>query len=266
MHFVPRKLQSQAQAQQPHTSTAVEPVPKLLPRQPSTKSQKGDIKQGASQLQKQMEDSSAPDNGSGKSSGSGSDKIDIAESYSYVQFAKKRPSVHEYSYPQIETLKPEPRGSTGSLRKQQQGELLPAQPPLLPTKAKRKEKRKHSRHKHLSASERARCRYCQEMFSEDENVPGNCEDAPDCCQDCINVISCTVCARCMLYHCMSDPDGDYVNPCSCDTTDDTCVRRWAGLTILSLFVPCLWCYFPLQLCHRCGSDCGCCGGRHKSYT
>ena len=141
------------------------------------------------------------------------------------------------------------------------------QPPL-PIKSKKKRKmgrkeKKNSGTSHL-LSQRSRCVYCNEMFLHDENARGICEDAPDRVADCIEKASCICCARGMLYHCMADADGDYGHPCVCDTADDVNCRKWTALTFLSLFVPCLWCYWPLTACHRCGIGCGCCGGRHKA--
>ncbi|KAL3228837.1 hypothetical protein MRX96_023739 [Rhipicephalus microplus] len=45
---------------------------------------------------------------------------------------------------------------------------------------------------------------------------------------------------------------------------EDCRRRWAGLALLSLLVPCLWCYLPLRACHRAAVGCGLCGGRHQA--
>ena len=195
------------------------------------------------------------------------DNIEVAMDYSYVQFARNRPSVHEYTYPTypLESLKQPPsrRDSLSSLKKHNI-EMYSTQPPL-PTKSKkrgkgRKKEKKQSRH---LLSQRDRCVYCNEMFEADENQRGNCEDAPDKVGDCIEKVACICCARGMLYHCMSDADGDYGHPCVCDATEDNC-KRWTALTVLSLFVPCLWCYWPLTACHRLGMACGCCGGRHKA--
>jgi Sprouty protein (Spry) len=76
-----------------------------------------------------------------------------------------------------------------------------------------------------------------------------------------------MCARCMLYHCMSDSEGDLINhPCSCSSNaaeEVSCTKRWIGLALLSLLVPCLWCYPPLKACHMIGIQCGVCGGKHK---
>jgi sprouty-related EVH1 domain-containing protein len=74
------------------------------------------------------------------------------------------------------------------------------------------------------------------------NIP-SCEDAPDGVEKCIEYVTCVWCAKGIIYHCMADPDGDYGHPCVCDTSDRTNCKKWTALTILSLFVPCLWCYW-----------------------
>ncbi|XP_009003831.1 sprouty-related, EVH1 domain-containing protein 1 isoform X2 [Callithrix jacchus] len=112
--------------------------------------------------------------------------------------------------------------------------------------------------------ERSRCVYCQERFNHEENVRGKCQDAPDPIKRCIYQVSCMLCAESMLYHCMSDSEGDFSDPCSCDTSDDKFCLRWLALVALSFIVPCMCCYVPLRMCHCCGEACGCCGGKHKA--
>ncbi|XP_022244561.1 sprouty-related, EVH1 domain-containing protein 2-like isoform X2 [Limulus polyphemus] len=195
-----------------------------------------------------------------------SDKIEVmpTEPYSYVQFAKDKPSrtEHEYSYPVMDSFRLGKRDSINSLKKQQN--IIVTPPPLLPTKCKKKkDRRKESRKQ--SPLTRIQCRYCQEMYNEEDNRRGSCEYAPDGVLSCINATTCISCAQCMLYHCMSDAEGDFNHhPCSCDNSDNQCRRRWFGLALLSLFVPCLWCYIPLQACHRCGVRCNLCGGKHEA--
>jgi len=59
-----------------------------------------------------------------------------------------------------------------------------------------------------------RCKHCQELYSEQHNPKGSCEYAPDPIRRGIATISCLSCAQCMLYHCMSDAEGDFAqNPC-----------------------------------------------------
>ncbi|TMW49782.1 hypothetical protein DOY81_005139 [Sarcophaga bullata] len=108
-----------------------------------------------------------------------------------------------------------------------------------------------------------RCRYCHELYADDCNRRGACEFAPDCFRSGFECISGIGCARCMVYHFMSDSDGETPqHPCEC-VNEDGCTKRWIGLTLLSLLVPCLWCYPPLRVCHLIGISCGICGGKHK---
>ncbi|XP_018409704.1 PREDICTED: sprouty-related, EVH1 domain-containing protein 1 [Nanorana parkeri] len=112
--------------------------------------------------------------------------------------------------------------------------------------------------------ERSRCIYCQERFNHEENGRGKCQDAPDPIRRCIYQVSCMLCAESMLYHCMSDSEGDFSDPCSCDTSDENLCLRWLALVTLSFIAPCMCCYLPLRACHHCGEVCGCCGGKHKA--
>uniref|UniRef100_H3DIN5 Sprouty related EVH1 domain containing 1 n=1 Tax=Tetraodon nigroviridis TaxID=99883 RepID=H3DIN5_TETNG len=112
--------------------------------------------------------------------------------------------------------------------------------------------------------ERSRCIYCREMFNHEDNWRGQCQDAPDPIKQCIHKVSCMLCAESMLYHCMSDSEGDFSDPCSCDTSDEQFCLRWLALVALSFIAPCMCCYLPLRACHHCGEACHCCGGKHKA--
>ncbi|XP_010877005.1 sprouty-related, EVH1 domain-containing protein 1 [Esox lucius] len=112
--------------------------------------------------------------------------------------------------------------------------------------------------------ERSRCIYCREMFNHEDNRRGQCQDAPDPIKQCIHKVSCMLCAESMLYHCMSDSEGDFSDPCSCDTADEQFCLRWLALVALSFMAPCMCCYLPLRFCHYCGEACRCCGGKHKA--
>ncbi|XP_039484419.1 sprouty-related, EVH1 domain-containing protein 1 isoform X1 [Drosophila santomea] len=119
----------------------------------------------------------------------------------------------------------------------------------------------------LKKETRLRCRYCHELYSEDFNRRGACEYAPDPFRSGYECISGMGCARCMIYHCMSDAEGETAqHPCDCSGSEAGCSKRWLGLAILSLFVPCLWCYPPLRACHLAGIHCGLCGGQHKPHV
>ena len=182
--------------------------------------------------------------------------------YSYVVFKSQssKPHSHEYSYPTLESVQkpPSKRESTTSNVKRQP--LLTHSPhPPLPKKDKSKKTERL-----IQKNQKLRCKHCHELFSYDENPRGSCEDAPDGVEKCIEYVTCVWCAKGLIYHCMADPDGDYGHPCVCDMSDDSNCKKWTALTVLSLFLPCLWCYPALMACHSRGVGCGCCGGRHKA--
>lgn len=115
----------------------------------------------------------------------------------------------------------------------------------------------------------SRCVYCRSVFSAAENGRGRCRDAPDPALHCLRQWTCVWCAESLLYHCMSDSEGEFWEPCSCEDSlggrpHPLCCARWLALLALSLFVPCMCCYLPLRACLRCGERCGCCGGKHKA--
>ncbi|GCC40020.1 hypothetical protein chiPu_0024410, partial [Chiloscyllium punctatum] len=109
----------------------------------------------------------------------------------------------------------------------------------------------------------SRCIYCRDVFQ--ENGPGSCRDAPDPADRCVRQLSCMWCAESMLYHCMSDSEGDYSDPCTCEAgSRHHLCARWLALLALSTVAPCMCCYLPLRACHHCGQRWGCCGGKHKA--
>jgi len=185
------------------------------------------------------------------------DNVELKD-YSYVMF--QRQQQHEYSYPNLEPIHKPPSKREASNKKHSQISEQPKPP--LPLKTKKKDKHKNLQTGRLLS--KARCKYCHEMFSYEDNQRGSCDEAPDSVQKCIEIITCVCCAKCLIYHCMSDADGEYGHPCICDSSDESNCRKWTVLSVLSLFVPCLWCYWPLKACHMCGVSCGCCGGRHKA--
>ncbi|XP_069042578.1 sprouty-related, EVH1 domain-containing protein 3 isoform X1 [Lepisosteus oculatus] len=142
-----------------------------------------------------------------------------------------------------------------------------------------------------SSSSSSRCVYCRSVFSAADNGRGRCRDAPDPALRCLRQWTCVWCAESLLYHCMSDSEGEFWEPCSCEEDAGggggggeggggggggagggsggcrphaLCCARWLALLALSLVVPCMCCYLPLRACLRCGEHCGCCGGRHKA--
>ena len=182
------------------------------------------------------------------------------EPYVIIEKSKTPGAPHEYSYPNLEPVnKPPAKREATTSKKPQVGQPYP----LLPYKAKGGGKKKGEVGRHL-VPQRARCKHCRVMFTQDENVRGSCDSAPDTMGRCIEYVSCVTCTKALMYHCMADADGEYRHPCECDASDERNCRKWTALTILSFFLPCLWCYLPLHACHRCGVECGACGGRHKA--
>ncbi|XP_028278838.1 sprouty-related, EVH1 domain-containing protein 2 [Parambassis ranga] len=205
------------------------------------------------------------------------DKFIQPENESYVHFAKPEAQKHDYTYPLAPSMSPSDSDSTlgpltnkghggGSYRhglpvvSTQPRSFLPSSPPSTNGGKGRKEDR----------MERAQCEHCGEPFYISDNRRGRCQDAPDPVRACIRRVSCMWLADTMLYHCMSDPEGDYSDPCSCDGGDGNgggrLGTRWLALLGLSLVAPCLCLYPPLHACHRMGLTCGCCGGRHKALS
>ncbi|XP_035674945.1 sprouty-related, EVH1 domain-containing protein 2-like isoform X2 [Branchiostoma floridae] len=185
----------------------------------------------------------------------GSSESTSDDADSYVHFSKNYPKVHDYSYPMLEPIRTDTSSS-----KSGKSRIVTVQPSKI-----FQDRRSQSQSEPLRPQTgHQRCVYCREMFSPDGNRPGSCEFAPDQTQQYMKRVSCMGAAEMMMYHCMSDAEGDYVDPCSCDTSDDMFCRRWAALSALTCVVPCLLCYPPLQLCYKCGIRCRCCGGRHKA--
>ncbi|CAH0598653.1 unnamed protein product [Chrysodeixis includens] len=168
-------------------------------------------------------------------------------------------AVHDYTYPQVSgTVNSSEKSSPNTkppLLKRDSGSIKKcgySGPPPLPDKKPAE-----------SFHARIKCRHCHEWYLESANRAGACEFAPDCFRSCIDCVSCIRCAQCMLYHCMSDAEGDFaMHPCACGPPDDNCAKRWLGITLLSLLVPCLCCYAPLRCLHRAARAARLAGGQH----
>lgn len=177
----------------------------------------------------------------------------------YVHFAKSELPKHDYTYPyplSCDLQRGCNGGKPGCLELcAGHRAVVTSQPRPAPLKGKRRTE---------EGGGRSRCVYCQDMFNQEENGRGRCQEAPDPIQTCIRRVSFMWCADSLLYHCMSDPEGDYSDPCSCDTSDERFCLRWTALVALSLLAPCMCCYAPLRACYRCGVACRCCGGKHKA--
>ncbi|NXG43410.1 SPRE1 protein, partial [Psilopogon haemacephalus] len=176
-------------------------------------------------------------------------ELERDEADSNTPFSKSDSKKPDYLYPCGDGTK------SNSLKDSKSSVVFKTQPSS--SKFKNSKRRKEE-------GERSRCVYCQERFNHEDNGRGKCQDAPDPIKRCIYQVSCMLCAESMLYHCMSDSEGDFSDPCSCDTSDDKFCLRWLALVALSFIAPCMCCYLPLRACHHCGELCGCCGGKHKA--
>ena len=206
--------------------------------------------------------------------------------YSYVKLAKTCTTPkHDYTYPMVDSpstppVPSEPSISVESSHAECVVSYTPPPTVLLPVKKPRGRSaatrdtyhRGMSTERPLVSGMRSRCVHCHEMFSHDNNRPGSCLDAPDPARRAIERVSCLCCARAVVYHCDATSGAtadDWRNddePCTgCDPSTPGCCQRWTLLAALALIVPCLWCYLPLNACHRCCVCwCGHCGGRHKA--
>lgn len=199
------------------------------------------------------------------------------DSESYVHFDKTEAHKHDYTYPLAPALSPSDSDpALGSLNSKGHGgsyhqpfsSVVSNQPrSFFASSSPSSNGRKGRKDNGL---ERAQCEHCGETFYLSENRRGRCQDAPDPLRVCIRRVSCMWLADTMLYHCMSDPEGEYSDPCSCDGGEGSgggrLGTRWLALLGLSVVAPCLCLYPPLHACHRAGLACGCCGGRHKAQS
>uniref|UniRef100_A0A8C3GZR3 Sprouty related EVH1 domain containing 1 n=1 Tax=Corvus moneduloides TaxID=1196302 RepID=A0A8C3GZR3_CORMO len=168
---------------------------------------------------------------------------------SNIPFSKSDSKKSDYLYPCGDGTK------LNSLKDSKSSVVFKTQPSS--SKFKNSKRRKED-------GERSRCIYCQERFNHEDNGRGKCQDAPDPIKRCIYQVSCMLCAESMLYHCMSDSEGDFSDPCSCDTSDDKFCLRWLALVALSFIAPYLyhlrkvtgWAHARLfLLCYKCQPAC-----------
>lgn len=221
-------------------------------------------------------------------------QADDADVESYVRFAKTESHKHDYTYPLAPPLDSDPalgplacKGS-GTYHPLGLSSVVSAQPRSSLRSSPTANGGKSRKDRGGSGTERALCEHCGEAFYLSDNRRGRCQDAPDPVGVCIRRLSCMWLADTMLYHCMSDPEGEYSDPCSCEVGGGVgggdgdggggregggagaggarLGTRWLALLGLSLVAPCLCLYPPLHACHQGAVRCGCCGGRHKALS
>ena len=125
---------------------------------------------------------------------------------------------------------------------------------------KPEDKRQLARRRHR----KLRCERCGATFSPENNPRGSCNTAPEKTEMYIAFVTCVCCLHAIAYHCFSDSENEYDNPCSCDTSDELNCKKWTTFSILTICLPCMLFYWPLKACQKIFKTCGCCGGRHYS--
>lgn len=114
---------------------------------------------------------------------------------------------------------------------------------------------------------RCRCEECQKP----RQLPSRwvCDNTCLCsAETVIDYASCLCCVKALYYHCSKDHemdrDGDSIScaddPCSCLPHKRT--TRWGCLGALSMALPCLLCYWPMQ---GCVALCANCYARHSRH-
>jgi hypothetical protein len=79
----------------------------------------------------------------------------------------------------------------------------------------------------------------------------------------VDVCSCLCCVKCVFYHLFKDSELDddvtsAADPCACCDRRHCC-GRWSCIALMSLCLPCLWCYPPLRCAVAVLTDCyNCC--------
>lgn len=79
-------------------------------------------------------------------------------------------------------------------------------------------------------------------------------------EEIVDYATCMCCVKGLFYHCTKDSDceGNIADdPCSCSGPLKSCLPRWGCLAVLSIFLPCLWCYLPIAGCRKAATCISC---------
>jgi len=197
---------------------------------------------------------------------------DILGSDAYVKL-DILPVEPQYHYPSLDTAAQPSKGTLGKVAGVEEGrkaESGPGRRLKLPSPTNKKKQSKDKRKKYKKDPKKPagrllqeRCVHCHQLYSEAENNAGSCRYSPDLIKQGVECISCIACAKCLLYHChYEDENFTDEDICTCDNSDGQLGKRWLGLSLLAVLVPCLCLYPLLTACHSCGRACRLCGGRH----
>jgi protein sprouty family protein 2 len=76
----------------------------------------------------------------------------------------------------------------------------------------------------------------------------------------VDYATCMCCVKGLFYHCTKDSEDEgriADDPCSCSGPLKTCIPRWGCLAVLSVFLPCLWCFLPITGCRKAATCVSC---------
>ncbi|VDN05488.1 unnamed protein product [Thelazia callipaeda] len=110
---------------------------------------------------------------------------------------------------------------------------------------------------------RFQCFYCGKWFSDSENIRGSCKEAPDNVEHLIRIFTCYPVAQAAVYHCCKSNGelltnishyGQGYNLFAFGSRNTSILKRLKRLlfvSLLSLIIPCLCCYFPAHVINKC---------------
>lgn len=109
---------------------------------------------------------------------------------------------------------------------------------------------------------RCRCSHCtgDRQLPERWLCEGNCRCSAD---SVVDTLSCMCLVKSCFKSCVDNPDGQRIDPCLCNESPK-CLARWTALAALSICLPCLCCYWPMQLGVSAATACynsSCCRNR-----
>ncbi|KAG2463687.1 protein sprouty homolog 3 [Polypterus senegalus] len=98
------------------------------------------------------------------------------------------------------------------------------------------------------------CEHCGKCKCEECCAPRTLPSCWVCDQRCLCSLesiveygTCLCCVKGIFYHCSSDDEDNCADqPCSC--SQGHACSRWAAMSVLSIFLPCLCCYLPAKGC------------------
>uniref|UniRef100_A0A3P9I660 Protein sprouty homolog 2 n=1 Tax=Oryzias latipes TaxID=8090 RepID=A0A3P9I660_ORYLA len=126
--------------------------------------------------------------------------------------------------------------------------------PIIRIQPKRSSKQNQDELKPLHSIHSSKCTHCGRCTCPECTRPRMLPSCWMCGRRCVCSArsavehwTCVCCVKALFYHCSSDDEDTCADkPFSC--TQSHCCVRWTAVSLLSLFFPCLLCYFPAKGC------------------